>query len=69
MSGMMTIEQLAEYLSINRDVLRRKARQGVLPCYKIGGRFRFYKSEIDEWIQKQRYTPKEEVKEDETGNH
>jgi len=56
MGELMTTEELAEYLGMHQDVLRRMARAGRLPCYKLfGTRFRFRKSEIDEWIEAQRH--------------
>jgi len=56
MGELMTTEELAKYLGMHQDVLRRMARAGRLPCFKLfGTRFRFRKPEIDEWIEVQRH--------------
>ncbi len=62
MNGMMTTEQLATYLGMNEEVVRRMARRGLVPSYKISNRFRFYQLEIEEWIQKQRYAGELEMR-------
>ena len=45
----LTAEEVAEYLRIHPYTLRRLARAGKLPGFKIGGQWRFRKDEIDAW--------------------
>jgi excisionase family DNA binding protein len=47
----MTIDELAEYLKLGRRSLYRLAQSGELPGRKIVNRWRFLRSEIDEWIR------------------
>ena len=43
----VTVEELAKYLRIHPYTVRRLARAGKLPGFKIGGQWRFKKEEID----------------------
>jgi nitrogen PTS system EIIA component len=45
--------QVAELLSMNVQMVRRYAREGRLPAYKLpGGRtFKFFRDEIYEWVR------------------
>jgi len=42
-----TVEEVAEYLRIHPYTVRRLARAGKLPGFKVGGQWRFKRSEID----------------------
>jgi excisionase family DNA binding protein len=44
---------VAELLGMNVQVVRRMARDGTIPCYRIpGGRpFRFFRDEVLEWLK------------------
>ncbi len=45
------IEDIADYLSITEDTARAWVREGKLPAYKVGKRYKFKLSEIDEWVR------------------
>lgn len=49
-----TVEEVAEALKIHPYTVRRLCREGKMPCFKVGGQWRFSKSEIQEWINKGR---------------
>ena len=49
----LTIEQAAEYLQINTQVLYRYVRQKLVPSAKVGTLIRFKKSVLDKWIEDQ----------------
>lgn len=49
----MTIQEVAEYLRLNEKTTYRLVSDGKLPGFKVGGSWRFRKSEIDRWISKQ----------------
>lgn len=49
----MDIRQCAEYLGISPDTLYKYATEGKVPAFKFGNRWRFKKSLVDEWIEKQ----------------
>jgi len=49
MEKLMTVDEVAEYLRLNREVVLRKARKGEIPAVKAGSRsYRFYKEQMDE---------------------
>jgi excisionase family DNA binding protein len=52
MEKLMTVDDVAEYLRLNREVVLRKARKGEIPAVKVGSKtYRFYKEQIDEWLK------------------
>lgn len=48
---MYTPKQLARYLEVSVDTVRRRILDGTLPAYKVGGAYRSYRSEIDTAIK------------------
>lgn len=52
-TDIMTVREVAEYLRLNEKTTYRYVAEGTIPGFKIGGAWRFRKSEIDRWIQKQ----------------
>jgi excisionase family DNA binding protein len=46
----MTVEEVARYLRVSKSVVYNLTSNGYLPYYKIGGRNRFLRSEIDQII-------------------
>jgi len=48
----LTTESLAKYLHMNPQVVAKMARQGKIPGYKLGKKWLFKKSIIDEWLEK-----------------
>jgi len=52
-SEMMTLRELAAYLRIPEKTLYRYAAESKVPGFKVGASWRFRKSEIDTWIEKQ----------------
>jgi len=55
-----TIKELAAYLKLAEKTAYRLASDGKLPGFKVGGAWRFRKSEIDRWIVKQEQKKAEE---------
>lgn len=49
----MDIHQAAEYLGICPDTLYRYALERQVPAFKMGNRWRFKRSRLDEWINEQ----------------
>jgi len=49
----LTIKELSLYLKLADKTSYRLASDGKLPGFKVGGSWRFRKSEIDRWIVKQ----------------
>ncbi len=52
-TDIMTIRELAAYLKMAEKTLYRLAADNGIPGFKVGGSWRFRKSEIDKWIIKQ----------------
>ena len=46
----MTLEEVARYLRINKSTVYRLARDGTLPAWKLGNVWRFKKEAIERWI-------------------
>ena len=47
----MDIRQASEYLGISGDTLYRYASEGFIPAFKLGNRWRFKKSRLDQWME------------------
>jgi len=48
----MTVDDVAQYLRLNREVVLRKARKGEIPAVKVRTKtYRFYKEQADEWLK------------------
>jgi len=52
-----TPRQLAKYLEVSIDTVRRRILDGTFPAYKLGGAYRSYKSEIDTAVKNMRVKP------------
>ena len=52
-SEIFTIKEVAAYLKLAEKTAYRLASEGKLPGFKVGGSWRFRKSEIDRWITEQ----------------
>jgi excisionase family DNA binding protein len=60
----MDIKQAAEYLGISPDTLYKYASESFIPAFKLGNRWRFKKSRLDDWMDQQSgSTSQAEVKE------
>jgi len=49
----MTIREVAEYLKVNERTIYRLLSAKKLPAFKVGGSWRFKRSDIDNWIASQ----------------
>lgn len=47
----MTIREVAKYLRMGESTVYRLANEGKLPGRKIGGGWRFSRTELDEWVK------------------
>jgi excisionase family DNA binding protein len=52
-SEIMTIEQVARYLSLHELTVRRLARDGEIPAFKIGRQWRVKRELLDRWIERE----------------
>ena len=58
----MTLNETADYLNLHKRTVYKWARAGTIPASKLGGIWRFRKSEIDAWVQRHK-----NVRDDESG--
>ena len=47
----VNIEDVANHLSLSQDTVRIWIKEGKLPVYKAGKRYKFKISEVDEWVR------------------
>lgn len=50
---LLTVKQLAEYLSVNDRTVLKLVSEGTLPGVKVGNQWRFRKAMIDAWLDDQ----------------
>jgi excisionase family DNA binding protein len=50
MKEILTPRETAEYLSVHVRTIYRLAKNGNIPCRKVGGSWRFKKEALDEWL-------------------
>jgi excisionase family DNA binding protein len=49
----LTIREVAAYLKVTERTIYRLAAEKKIPAFKVGGTWRFPRSEIDQWIRQQ----------------
>ena len=49
----MDIRQASNYHGISPDTLYKYASEGFVPAFKLGNRWRFKRSRLDEWMDRQ----------------
>jgi excisionase family DNA binding protein len=50
-SGLMTIEDLADYLKVTRRTIYDWLKHDKIPALKLVGQWRFKKDKIDAWLE------------------
>jgi len=46
----LTLDEVAAYLKAGKRTVYRLAQKGHIPAFKLGGTWRFRRSELDAWI-------------------
>lgn len=49
----LTLDEVAAYLKAGKKTVYRLAQQGQIPSFKLGGTWRFRRTELDHWISAQ----------------
>nr|WP_074456069.1 helix-turn-helix domain-containing protein [Nitrosomonas eutropha] len=49
----LTIKQVTAYLKAGKRTVYRLAASGEIPAFKLGGTWRFSRSDIESWIKQQ----------------
>ena len=52
-TDIMTIREVADYLKLTEKTAYRLTAEGKIPGFKVGGSWRFKRSEIEKWIKEQ----------------
>jgi PTS system nitrogen regulatory IIA component len=52
---LLTIDEVAVFLHMNPMTVYAWVKDGRIPAFKIGRVWRFRKTEIEEWLRKQKY--------------
>jgi excisionase family DNA binding protein len=55
--ALLNIQQVADYLQLNHSTVYQWAQLGRLPAIKLGGRWRFRRADIEEWLDAQARQP------------
>lgn len=50
----VNLEDIAVHLSLSEDTVRTWVKEGKLPVYRAGKRYKFKISEVDEWVREGR---------------
>jgi excisionase family DNA binding protein len=49
----LTIKQVADFLKVTERTIYRLAAAKKIPAFKVGGTWRFSRTDIDSWIRQQ----------------
>ena len=52
-AGLMTMDDLSDYLKVTRRTIYDWLKHNKIPAVKLVGQWRFKKDRIDEWLEQQ----------------
>ncbi len=52
MGQILTVKELAKYLNLTNITIYKYLKEGRIPAFRVGGRWKFDKDKIDEWLGK-----------------
>ena len=62
LDGFLTTEEVLNYLKVTPRTIYRLIRTGELPALRVGRQWRFRRSDLDAWLERQRsVTPRSSV--------
>jgi excisionase family DNA binding protein len=59
--NIMTIKEVSDFLKVTERTIYRLAAGKQIPAFKVGGSWRFSRSEIDQWIKSQSSMPMDQA--------
>ena len=59
MQGLLTTEEVAEYLRVDVVTVRRLVGRGDLAAYRVGNEYRFKTDDVDQYLERQRVPARE----------
>jgi len=48
-----TVDHVAQFLALKPNTIRQMARQRRIPCYQVGGKWRFDPRQVQQWLEAQ----------------
>lgn len=61
----MNIKEASDYLGVSADTLYKYVYEKKVPAFKLGNRWKFKKSHLDRWMDRQSICSEDEGKKDE----
>ena len=61
LSDVMSLREVSDYLGCSKGIVYRLVKHGEFPAFRLGGNWRFRRSDIDKWIAQQRASQAEEM--------
>jgi len=55
----MDIREASQYLGVSRETLYKYVSEDKIPAFKLGNRWKFKKTVLDRWMDKQSTQPEE----------
>jgi excisionase family DNA binding protein len=52
--GILTLEDVAEYLRLSKNTVYNLSRNGKIPAIRVGNQWRFRMEDIDKWLESQK---------------
>ena len=59
----MTVRDVARHLNVDEKTVYRLAQRGELPGFKVAGTWRFKRSDLETWIDRQKQVAANQAKE------
>jgi excisionase family DNA binding protein len=56
-NNLISTDELAEFLKISKPSVYRLINKRVFPFYKVGGKLRFFKADIEKYLESVRIDP------------
>ena len=50
--SLLTTEQVAEYLNVDKFTVYRLVAQNKIPAFRVGNQWRFKRNVLEQWLQK-----------------
>lgn len=57
LADLMTTKELSEYLQLDRMTIYKLLKAGDIPANRVGHQWRFFRSDIDDWIRSKQVRP------------
>lgn len=52
LDNVVTVKELADFLKLNIETIKRALQSGKLKGFKIGREWRMYREDIEEWLSR-----------------